>query len=104
MDRAVSRVDALVEMVKASDKQQEKKSSRIGRILCQSIKADNEQDTYSAYIDLDRESKRLFPEKVRVSVDKLVVEPDGVKIVLKRKKKHTIKRRRNRRKDLAAHD
>lgn len=84
MSRAVSRVDALVEMVKASDNQQIKKASRIGHILCKSIQVDNEQNTYSAYIGLDRESKQLFPVKVRVSVDEIGVEPDCVKVSLKK--------------------
>ena len=84
MSRAVSRVDALVEMVKASDNQQIKKASRIGHILCKRIQADNEQNTYSAYIGLDRESKQLFPVKVRVSVDEIGVEPDCVKVSLKK--------------------
>lgn len=40
--------------------------------------------TLSRYIGLNRESKQLFPVKVRVSVDEIGVEPDCVKVSLKK--------------------
>ena len=50
----VSKVDALLEMVKAYDNNQVKRSNCIGRILSNSIQKDNQNNMYSCYIDLDR--------------------------------------------------
>lgn len=86
MNRAVSRVDALVEMVNAYDEQQLGKSNRIGQILCKSIQMDNQKNTYTSYINLGKKDKRLFPIKIRKSIDEITVDSDPVIIKVKVKK------------------
>lgn len=60
----VSKADALVEMVKAYDSQKVRKSNFIGQLLCRSISKDKECG-FSEFIELNRETKQLFPENVR---------------------------------------
>lgn len=67
----VSKADALVEMVKAHESQEIKKANKIGQILCNSIQKDSKKNMYNAYIDLDRETKQLFPIDMRKSEKKL---------------------------------
>ncbi|MCX4366312.1 MAG: hypothetical protein OSJ70_11170 [Bacilli bacterium] len=67
----VSKVDALVEMVKAYDKQEIKRANKIGNILNKSMQKDTNENVYNAYIGLDKESKQLFPIKVRQSKKKV---------------------------------
>lgn len=62
---SVSKADALMEMVKAFDNHDVKKANKIGRILSKSIQSDAKTQMYSEYIELDKESKQLFPIKVR---------------------------------------
>ncbi len=66
---AVSKADALVEMVKAYDSQQLKKANQIGQVLCKSIREDSRNKEYSTFVELDRESKQLFPKKIRKSIE-----------------------------------
>ena len=61
----VSKVDALLEMVKAYDNNQVKRSNCIGRILSNSIQKDNQNNMYSCYIDLDRSTKQYFPKEIK---------------------------------------
>lgn len=71
MAMVVSKADALVEMVKAHESQEIKKANKIGQILCKSMQKDSKKNMYNAYIDLDRETKQLFPIDVRKSEKKL---------------------------------
>ena len=67
MEVVVSKVDALVEMVRAYDNQEIKRANKIGRVLRKSIQKDAKENVYNAYISLDKESKQLFPTEVRQS-------------------------------------
>ena len=69
----VSKVDALVEMVRAYDNQEFKRANKIGQILKKSIQKDTKENIYNAYISLDRESKQFFPTEVRQSKKKLKI-------------------------------
>lgn len=66
----VSKADALVEMVKAYDNQETKKANKIGQILSKSMQKDSRENACNAYIGLDKESKQLFPMRVRQSEKK----------------------------------
>lgn len=71
MAMVVSKADALVEMVKAHESQEIKKANKIGQILRKSMQKDSQKNMYNAYIDLDRETKQLFPIDVRKSEKEL---------------------------------
>lgn len=67
MSVMVSKVDALVEMVRAYENDQIKRSNCIGKVLSNSIQKDNRKNEYSCYIDLDKSTKQYFPQKIRKS-------------------------------------
>jgi len=62
MPLVVNKTDALVEMVKAHDSQQTKRANLIGQLLCDSIQNEN---GYNSYIKLNRDTKQMFPTKIR---------------------------------------
>lgn len=61
----VSKAEALMEMVKAFEENDIKRANKIGSIVSKSILSDSQKQGYSAYIDLDRDTKQLFPVKIR---------------------------------------
>lgn len=67
----VSKADALVEMVRAYDNQEVKRSNKIGQVLSKSIQKDNKENIYNEYIGLNKKSKQLFPIKIRRSKKKV---------------------------------
>ena len=67
---SISKANALTEMVKAFDNQDIKKANKIGKVLCNSIKSDAREMEYSEYILLDKETKQLFPVKIRNKIHK----------------------------------
>lgn len=79
----VSKVDALVEMVKAYDSQEVKRANKIGNILSKSMQKDTNENVYNAYIGLDKESKQLFPIKVRQSKKKVKTNNDKSSMEIK---------------------
>lgn len=76
----VSKVDALVEMVKAYDNQNIKKSNKIGNMLSKSIQKDKKENVYNKYINLDRYSKELFPVPIRKNSNKLKINDENNKV------------------------
>ena len=74
----VSKVDALLEMVKAYDNNQVKRSNCIGRILSNSIQKDNQNNMYSCYIDLDRSTKQYFPKEIKKNSKKMGINDEFV--------------------------
>lgn len=74
----VSKVDALLEMVKADDNNQVKRSNCIGRILSNSIQKDNQNNMYSCYIDLDRSTKQYFPKEIKKNSKKMGINDEFV--------------------------
>ena len=73
----VSKVDALLEMVKAYDNKV-KRSNCIGRILSNSIQKDNQNNMYSCYIDLDRSTKQYFPKEIKKNSKKMGINDEFV--------------------------
>ena len=69
---AVSKADALLEMVKAHESHQVKKANQIGQVLCKSIREDSSKKEYNAFVELDRNSKQLFPTKIRKNIEKVL--------------------------------
>lgn len=65
MATSVSKAKALIEMVRAFDAQEEKRARKIGTVISNSIQKDWKNQMYSEYIELDRDAKRLFPQKIR---------------------------------------
>lgn len=74
----VSKVDALLEMVKAYDNNQVKSSNCIGRILSNSIQKDNQNNMYSCYIDLDRSTKQYFLKEIKKNSKKMGINDEFV--------------------------
>lgn len=69
---AVSKADALLEMVKAYESHQVKKANQIGQVLCKSIREDSRKKEYNTFVELDRNSKQLFPTKIRKSIEEVL--------------------------------
>lgn len=65
----VSKAEALMEMVKAFEENDIKRANKIGSIVSKSILSDSQKQGYSAYIDLDRDTKQFFPVKIRKSAN-----------------------------------
>lgn len=78
MGVSVSKADALIEMVRAFESQDERKARKIGTIISSSMKRDSKNGQYSEFIELDRESKQLFPQKLRKNT-KYVFEKESAK-------------------------
>lgn len=74
MSVSVSKAKALVELVRAFEENDEKKAKKIGAIISHSIKKDSLKQEYTEYIELDKKSKRLFPQNVRSSTKKVLVK------------------------------
>ena len=75
----VSKADALIEMVKAYDKQRITKANRIGDVVNKSIEEDKQCNVYNQYVKLNRETKQLFPQSIRK--DETKVDSRGNSVV-----------------------
>lgn len=65
MSVEISKVDALIEMVRAYDRNQIKKFNCIGKILSASIQEDRKHNVYNNYITLNKSDKKYFSKKIR---------------------------------------
>ena len=74
---SVSKADALVEMVKAFDCNDVKKANKIGKLLSKSIQRDAKDEVYNEYIELNKESKQLFPVKIRKNKRSRIMATDN---------------------------
>lgn len=79
----VSKVDALVEMVRANDNQEIKRANKIGQVFRKSIQNDAKENAYNTYISLDKESKQLFPIEVRQSKKEVKIGNDKPSVEIK---------------------
>ena len=74
----VSKADALIEMVKAYDKQRITKANRIGDVVNRSIEEDKQCNVYNQYVKLNRATKQLFPQSIRKDETKIDPRNDSV--------------------------
>ncbi len=77
---SVSKINALAEMVRAFDSNEIKKSNKIGKVLCKNIQKDAMNKGYSEYIQLDRDTKQLFPVKIRKQVHQKTLKSKNTKL------------------------
>lgn len=61
----VSKADALIEMARAYDNHEVRRSNRIGKLLSDSIRQESKMKEYRQYIELNKETKVLFPVEIR---------------------------------------
>lgn len=80
---SISKVDALLEMVKAHDENDINKSNKIGRLLCKSMQTDYNKKIYSKYIELNRNSKLLFPANLKKTGRDSKIISDSIYISMK---------------------
>lgn len=76
----VGKAEALIEMVKAFEENDIKRANKIGSIVSKSIHIDSQNQRYSAYIDLDRDTKQLFPVKIRKSAKNKKINDETIEI------------------------
>ena len=67
MGRVISKSDALTEMVKAYENNDDKRAKRIAELLYHTITKEDVDNDYIEYINLDRQKKQLFPKHLRTS-------------------------------------
>ena len=70
MERVIKKSDVLVEMVKAFEANDEKKSDEISRLIRKVLNDESKEQRYKEYIKLDRKTKKLFPPNKRLALKK----------------------------------
>lgn len=79
MGMSVKKASALVEMVRAFDKDDKKRAKKIENVIQASIQKDALKNKYGV-IELKRQEKELFPQKIREKVKYADKQPNGVEI------------------------
>ncbi len=82
MSRVISKADALVEMVKAFEQNDKKRSNRISSVIQKALNNESKEHKYQEYIEITREEKKLFPVKVRKTYDGEMVDDRRVVVRL----------------------
>lgn len=65
MNRTVSKVDALAEMVRAFDQNDSKRSNKISNVIQRNINNETIEKKYKEFIEVNKIEKQLFPVEIR---------------------------------------
>ena len=77
MGKTISKTDALIEMVKAFDDKDEKRSNKISSVISKSLREETRDQQYREFIEIKKDDKKLFPQKIRKTRDKNEADKQG---------------------------